>query len=77
METCIHKHVTSYLKQHSMITPFLSGFQTGDSIVNKLLHMYNGFAKALDEGKGARSVFLDINKAFNKVWHKVHKGIKG
>ena len=70
MERCIHKHVTRYLKQYSIITPFQSGFQTGDSTVNQLLHMYNDFAKALDEGKEVRVVFLDISKAFDKVWHK-------
>ena len=70
MERCIHKHLTRYLKQYSIITPFQSGFQTGDSIVNQLLHMYNDFAKALDEGKEVRVVFLDISKAFDKVWHK-------
>ena len=70
MERCIHKHVTSYLKQHSVITPFLSGFQFGDSTVNQLLHMHNDFAKALDDDKEVRVVFLDISKAFDKMWHK-------
>ena len=70
MERCIHKHVTSYLKQQSVITPFQSGFQTVDSTINQLLHMHNDFAKALDEGKEVRIVFLDISKAFDKVWHK-------
>ena len=55
MERCIHKHVTSYLKQHLAITPFQSSFQTGDSTVNQLLHMYNDSAKALDEGKEVKS----------------------
>lgn len=69
MERCIYKHVTSYLKQHSTITHFQSGFQTGDSTVNQLLHMYNDFAKALDKGNEVRVVFLDISKAFDKLWH--------
>ena len=68
MERCVHKHVTKYLIQHSVITPYQSGFRTGDSTINQLL--YNEFAKALDEGKKIRVVFLDISKAFDKVWHK-------
>ena len=32
--------------------------------------MHNDFAKALDEGKEVRVVFLEISKAYDKVWHK-------
>ena len=70
MERCVHKHVTKYLIQHSVITPYQSGFRTGDSTINQLLYINNEFAKALDEGKEIRVVFLDISKAFDKVWHK-------
>ena len=70
MERSSHyKHVTSYLKQHSIIMTFHSGFQTGNSTVNQLLHMYNDFAKALDKGKEVGGVLLDISQAFDKVLH--------
>ena len=32
--------------------------------------MHNDFAKALDDGKEVGVVFLDISKAFDKMWHK-------
>ena len=35
-----------------------------------MVDIYNIFCKALDEGKEVRAVFLDISKAFDRVWHK-------
>ncbi|MEW8548206.1 MAG: reverse transcriptase family protein [Candidatus Thiodiazotropha sp.] len=70
MERCVHKYVSQYLKHHSIITEFQSGFQSGDSTVNQLTYLYNEFSKALDENKEVRVVFLDISKAFDRVWHK-------
>ena len=35
-----------------------------------MVDIYNTFCKALDEGKEVRAVFLDISKAFDRVWHK-------
>lgn len=70
MERCVHKHVSQYLIQHSIISEYQSGFQSGDSTVNQLTYLYNEFSKALDENKEIRVVFLDISKAFDRVWHR-------
>ena len=70
MERCIHKHLFNYLKLNNIITPYQSGFQSGDSTINQLVYLYNKFLKALDEGKEIRLVFCDISKAFDRVWHK-------
>ena len=46
-----------------------SGFRPGDSTINQLLaitsEIYNSFEKYAE----TRAVFLDISKAFDKVWH--------
>ena len=42
----------------------------GKSTVNQLVYSYNGFCKALVEGKEVRAIFCDISKAFDRVWHK-------
>ena len=47
-----------------------SGFVSGDSTVNQFVDIYKMFCKALDDGKEVRTVFCDISKAFNRVWHK-------
>ena len=67
MERCVNKYISQYLKQHSIITEFQSGFQSGDSTINQLVYLYNEFSKALDENKEVRVVFLDISKAFDRV----------
>ena len=68
MERCIHKHVSNYI-EHSVITPFQSGFQAGDSTVNQLLYICNEISYALDNNKELRIV-LNISKAFDRVWAK-------
>lgn len=70
MERCIHKYLYNYLTTNDLISPYQSGFRSGDSTTNQLLYLYDEFSKALDEGKEIRAVFCDISKAFDRVWHK-------
>ena len=70
MEKIIHKHVFNFLQSNNLLTSLQSGFVPKDSTVNQLVDIYNTFCKALDEGKEVRSVFCDISKAFDRVWHK-------
>ena len=51
-----------------MISPNQSGFRPGDSCINQLLTITHKIYKSSDEGFEVRGVFLDISKAFNKVW---------
>jgi hypothetical protein len=37
--------------------------------VTQLIEIYDEFCKAVDQGKEIRVVFLDISKAFDRVWH--------
>ena len=53
-----------------MISPNQSGFRPGDSCVNQLLAITYDIYKSFDEGLEVRGVFLDISKAFDKVWHE-------
>ena len=71
MEKYIHKYIFNFFNDNQVITCLQSGFVPGDSTVNQLVDIYNIFCKALDEGKEIRAVFLDISKAFDRVWHKV------
>ena len=81
MEKIVHKHMFNFfLNQHAIIS-LQSGFVPGDSTVNQLVDIHNTFCKALDDGKEVRAIFLDVSKAFDRVWHKgllyklKHKGI--
>ena len=47
----------------------ISGFKTGDSCINQLLSITHNIYKSFDDGYEVRGVFLDISKAFDRVWH--------
>ena len=55
---------------NNLISPNQSGFKPGDSCINQLLSITHEIYKSFDEGLEGRGVFLDISKAFNKVWHE-------
>ena len=56
--------------QNNLITPNQSGFKTGDSCINQRISVTHEIYKSFDDGYEVRSVFLDISKAFDKVWHQ-------
>ena len=56
--------------QNNLITPNQSGFKTGDSCINQLISVTHEIYKSFDDGYEVRGVFLDISKAFDKVWHQ-------
>ena len=60
---------------NNLISPKQSGFRPGDSCINLLLSITHDIFISFDNGLERRGVFLDISKAFNKVWHNrlVHK----
>ena len=59
-----------FLIENSLIFSNQSGFKTGDSCVNQLLSITHEIYKSFDNGFEVRGVFLDISKAFDKVWYK-------
>ena len=61
----IHNRVT----ENNLISPNQSRSRSGDSCVNQLLAITHKIHKSFDEGFKVREVFLDISKAFDKVWH--------
>ena len=67
-EKCIYKHIFNFIRD--LITDHQSGFTKNDSTRNQLLYIANMFSKALDEGKEIRVIFVDIGKAFDRVWHR-------
>ena len=45
-------------------------FKTGDSRINQLISITHEICKSFDAGYEVRGVFLDISKAFDKIWHQ-------
>ena len=52
-----------------MLSSIQSGFIPADSTVNQLTYLYHIFCDALDSGQEVRTVFCDISKEFDRVWH--------
>ena len=55
--------------ENDLISQHQSGFKPEDSCINQLLSITHEIYQSFDEGFDVRSVFLDISKAFDKVWH--------
>ena len=71
-EKLVFKYLYNYLTSHNLITKKQSGFRPGDSTTYQLLDFVHEIHKSFDHRKSleVRAVFLDISKAFDKVWHK-------
>ena len=46
------------------------GFKPGDSCINQFIAITHKICQSFDKGYEVLCVFLDISKAFDKVWHK-------
>ena len=71
-EKVIFNQLYEYLNSNKLITDNQSGFRPGDSTTNQLLYLVNEIHEAFEDPKSleVRAVFLDISKAFDKVWHE-------
>ena len=71
-EKILFKHVYNHLISNNLISKNQSGFRPGDSCTNQLLTLTNDIHAAFDDRKclEVRSVYLDMSKAFDKVWHE-------
>ena len=64
-ERLVFKNLYNFLVSNNLITKHQSGFRPGDSCTNQI-HMTFDDNRCLE----VRSVFLDMSKAFDKVWHE-------
>ena len=56
--------------RNDLISQNQSGFKPGDSCINQLLAMSHKIYKSFDTCLDVTAVFLDISKAFVKVWYQ-------
>ena len=64
-------HFFKYLEVNNLLNGNQSGFRPGDSCIHQLLSITHKIYKAFDANLSleVRGVFLDLSKAFDKVWH--------
>ena len=58
-----------FFVENKLISSSQSDFKPGNSCINQLLSITHERYRSLDESLEARSVLINISKAFDKVWH--------
>ena len=71
-ERVVFKNLYQFLKENSLITKNQSGFTPGDSGTNQLISLIHDIHSAFNDNSclEVRSIYLDMSKAFDKVWHE-------
>ena len=71
-EKLIFNRIYNFLLDEDLLNPNQSGFRPSDSCINQLLAITHEIYEAFDcnPPQEVRSVFLDLSKAFDKVWRK-------
>jgi hypothetical protein len=69
-ERVVFKYLFNFFRANFKISLWQSGFLPGHSTVTQLIEIFDEFCKAVEKGKEIRVVFLDISKAFDRVWHE-------
>ena len=65
-----NKMFSFFFSENDLISPKQSGFRPGDSCTNQILSIAHEILSTFDDGHEVRGVFLDISKAFDRVWHE-------
>ena len=70
-ERIIFNSIFEYLEENNLLCPNQSGFRPSDSCENQLLSILHEIYKSFscNPPKDVRGIFLDLSKAFDRVWH--------
>ena len=68
-EKIVFDAMYKFLLENNLLSPNQSGFRPGDSTINQLLSITTEIYNAFENRQETRAAFLDISKAFDKVWH--------
>lgn len=83
METIVREKIMAHLMKHKLLSDKQFGFIPGRSTVLQMLHVMDEWTRILDEGGEVDVVYMDFQKAFDKVPHRRllrklgHYGITG
>ena len=75
LEKIIFDKVYSFINSNNLFSKSQSGFRPNDSNIYQLISITCSIYKSFENSDETRAVFLDISKAFDKVWHEgvIHK----
>ncbi|GFW41662.1 RNA-directed DNA polymerase from mobile element jockey [Trichonephila clavipes] len=68
-ERIILNRLNDHLQQNDILIPQQHGFRANLSTSHQLLRMVEYVKTGFAENKSTGAVFLDIQKAFDRVWH--------
>ena len=70
-EKVIFNNLFAYFQENKFLSDNQSGFRSGDSCTSQLVAITHEIYKAFDGNPSleTRGVFLDMSKAFDKIWH--------
>ena len=71
-EKIILDSIFNFMIQNNLLNSCQSGFRPNDSCINQLISITHNIYRAFDANPSleVRGVFLDLSKAFDKVWHE-------
>ena len=70
LEKIVFDQVYTYLNVNNLLSKNQSGFRPGDSTIYQLLSITSSIFEDFEKYDETRAIFLDISKAFDKVWHE-------
>ena len=70
LEKIAFDQVYAFLSANNLLSQNQSGFRPGDSTIFQLLSITSIIYDSFEKYDETRAVFLDISKAFDKVWHE-------
>jgi hypothetical protein len=70
IERVVYKQLYEYCSANNYLNERNSGFKKNDSTTCQLLHIVNEIYTSIDKGDEVCVVFLDVSKAFDRVWHE-------
>ncbi len=68
MEKLLNKQVLKYLIQNNLLYNLQSGFLPHHSTITQLAFLVHTWQMCLDQGEVVHAAFLDLSKAYDRVW---------
>ena len=69
-EILLFNELYKFFNENDLLSSYQSGFRSGDPCINQFLSITHEIYHSFDNDLEVRGVFLDISKAFDKVWHE-------
>ena len=70
-ERIVFDQLYDYLQEHSLLTPYQSGFRPGHSTQDVLIKTMDDWRKELDSDHIVSALFVDLGKVFDTIDHEL------